>query len=255
MKKAVIYTCVTGGYDPIITPSAVSEYFDYVFFSDRPETDGVWDVRPVGHFEEDGHFTNRWYKMHAAELFPEYEYSVWLDGNIGIRGHDFYERILALMNENVPFAGICHPDRDDIYEEAGRILANRRDSFSNLARAVSFLRRQKFPRHWGLLEANVILRKHSDGNVAGTDLMWWDMVNRYSRRDQMSQTYCLWKRGIPVAYILPPGQNARNSRCLEYVRHGEVYIKDRSLRGKLRDAGTAVSTLAFRAYLLMLGIR
>ena len=42
---------------------------------------------------------------------------------------------------------------------------------------------------------------------------WWAWIENFSRRDQLSLTYCLWRNGFK-AYIL----NEKPCRCLESIK-------------------------------------
>jgi len=207
MKRLVVYTCVTGSYDVVKKPSVFVDWADWRAFS---EVD----------FED-----NRYPKLQPHTLFPEYEYSLWIDGNIDIVSEEFWIKIKEQMDEGILYAGLPHPQRDDIYEESLRILKNDREKLSNLKRAVLFLHNQGFPRHYGMNENGVILRKHNSPDVVNFDNMWWDMFCRFSRRDQMSWAFCMWKSGLVSVDILPKGSNVRSHTWFHYTPHGAVYKK------------------------------
>lgn len=54
----------------------------------------------------------------------------------------------------------------------------------------------------GLTENNVIYRKHKDPRCIKVMEDWWYMVENYSRRDQLSLFYVLWKNGEQMTYLL-----------------------------------------------------
>lgn len=241
MKKLVIYTCVTGAYDKVRTPSVIPSWADYRCFDEN------FCDAPKG---LDDSMLSRWFKLNPHLLFPDYEYSLWIDGNIDIRGDEIYSIIESQMGTGVLYSGIRHPERDDVYEEAMRILSNRRETPRRLRRTVRFLRKEGFPEHWGLMENNVILRRHNAPEVVAFDELWWSLMLRYSHRDQMTQSYCLWKTGIRPEYLLPEGFSARNHPSFAYTYHGPVYEKRRSLVGLARDGQTAARKKLFYLFLL-----
>ena len=53
------------------------------------------------------------------------------------------------------------------------------------------------PKYYGLAEDNLIFRKHCDKTAKLMD-EWWYMVENYSKRDQLSFMYILWKNGITL---------------------------------------------------------
>ncbi len=256
MKRLVIYTCITGGYDRLPDPRAVCPSADYVCFTDHPSNarSAVWDYRPITRSERTSALTSRWYKLHPHELFPDYEYSLWIDGNVTVADHGLYERLGSMMTDGVKAAGLSHPDRDDIYEEALRILHGRRETLYRVLKTAGFLRSEGMPRHYGLYENNVILRKSSDPQVVTFDELWWKMLCGFSGRDQLSHTYCLWKTGLKYGLILPDGSNARNHPFFDYTLHGPVYVKSRTFKGRLRDASTAFNEMIFKLWGKLSGV-
>lgn len=255
MKKLVVYTCVTGGYEKVAEPLALSEGVDFVCYTDNHELcgsdGGVWQYRMVDHLCSGASRTSRYYKMHPSDLFPDYEYSLWIDGNVTIADEALYSRLYEMMDYGSLAAGLRHPDRDDIYEEAYRILYGRREKLHEVMRTVRFLKRSGMPPHFGLYENNVILRRHSDPKVKEFDDLWWECLRDYSGRDQLSHTYAIWKTGIKYDLILPDGTNARNNPCFRYTGHGPQYRKKRSLKGVLTDASTFFNKCVYKIWLVV----
>jgi len=58
--------------------------------------------------------------------------------------------------------------------------------------------------------------------VQDTDTLWWNCIDKYSRRDQLSFNYVLWKLGVPCHYFFGKGKNARNTEDLQVIRHQDI---------------------------------
>ena len=88
--KIVVYTAVADGYDTIRGHSYVSDQFDYVFSADSFIADRNayhWDIRPMIEFDHsDPTMKARYYKLHPHLLFPDYDFSIWIDGTWDISG-------------------------------------------------------------------------------------------------------------------------------------------------------------------------
>ena len=97
MKKIAIYTCITGTYDRLIQPAAPPDGLDFICFCDRPDRDrsdndrpdrgrdGQWQLRPLP--EEacgDARERSRYPKFLPHRLLADYDFSVWMDANVGI---------------------------------------------------------------------------------------------------------------------------------------------------------------------------
>ena len=230
MGKVAIYTVLTGDYDTLEQPKVTDERFDFFCFSnDIPkESIGVWKV-----IKFEGKFTSkqiesRYPKMHPWEVLPDYEYSVYMDANIRIETSDFYEAVMQKIAAGVALSGIKHPFRNCCYDEGYVVFTYGLDKFSNIVKGMRFVRKEGLPRRYGMFEANVILRKHSDARVREQCNLWWEMINRFSRRDQLSYPYTLWKTGIPFDYLIPENQSARNCPWL----HMEQHVREKNIWGK-----------------------
>lgn len=230
MKKIAIYTVLTGGYDQLKQPSVTDERFDYICFSnDIPKNRiGVWEIRKF-----DGEFCSkqiesRYPKMHPWIVLSQYDYSVYMDANICIASKDFYERVIQKIENGAILSGIKHPFRDCCYNEGYVVFTYGLDKFSAIVKEMRFVRKQGLPRHYGMFEANIILRRHDNEKVRRQCELWWEMINKYSRRDQLSYPYTLWKERIPFDYLLPENENARNCPWLQFESH----VREKNIWGK-----------------------
>lgn len=270
MNRLVIYTCVTGSYDAVKELSVRVPWADYVLFTDAASagktgtedaTEGSsWQVRPIfwagsGECPEDKISLSRYPKLNPHAVLSEYEYSLWIDGNVDICSMDLYERLEQMIGQGVLYGGLQHPLRDDIYEESVQIVKNERETLWRAFRMCAFLTKEGMPRDWGLYENNVILRKHNDQAVIGFDNLWWSLFSKYSRRDQLSWSYCMWKTGLKHELILQDGKCARDSEEFGYSVHDKPYVKDISFTGRVKDAVRAAKVLIYKLCLAVLTFR
>lgn len=227
MKK-VIYTAVTGNYDQINQPKIVSDEFDYVLYTDCAATQniGKWQVRQIPYDNKDNTRRARWVKTHPHLLFHDYEVSVWIDSNIVFDYPNFYTRLNRLIEDKKLISSFDHNVRDCIYEEAFSVITQLRDSINLILKEVLYLKENSYPRHNGLCETNIVLRFHNHPSVKKHSDDWWSMINKYSRRDQLSFNYVLWANKLSVTYILPPKENSRNHYEVHCESHNKSSIKD-----------------------------
>lgn len=231
MKKVAIYTVLTGGYDNLSQPSIVDDRFDYFCFSNDIEKEniGIWKVRKFpGNFSSKA-IESRFPKMHPWEVLPEYDYSVYMDANVRIEAEGFYEAILGKIQSSISLSGIKHPFRNCAYVEGYEVFTyDLEKSMKTIISEMRFIRKEGLPRRYGMFEANVILRKHKDEKIKQQCELWWNMINKYSKRDQLSYSYTLWKLGIPFDYLIPEDQSARNCPWLYLEKH----VREKNIWGK-----------------------
>lgn len=219
MKQFVVYTVQTGGYDRVQQPLVIDERFDYILFTDSDEEKeiGVWEVRKIPYSNEDLTRLSRYPKMHPHELLCEYKASLYIDANIQIIGANIYDRVVQCYEEGFEWAGIKHPFRDCIYDEAYFVYGL--DTEVKILEWCHKLRTENYPRHYGLFENNIIFRSHNK-NTQDVNLMWWNLYEEHTRRDQLTLYYILWKfPELKVTLLLPSGESSWNSNSVKIHKH------------------------------------
>ena len=225
MEKIFIYTCITGGYDSLMQPLLPAEGFEFICFVQKGaglgERVGAWKIEELPFGWNDPVLLSRCPKMNPQTVLPEDSaWSLWIDGNIGIIGAGIYELCRKLQADDVKYAGIRHPFSDCAYVECERCLKNRRESLWNLLRTVHFLRGKGYPEHAGMMENNVIFRKHNDPAVVEFDQWWWECFVNYAHRDQLTHGFALADTpSLKTTLLFPEGISARNHPDLIYVKH------------------------------------
>lgn len=217
------------------------------------EYEGAWKIEELP-YDWEPTLLSRSVKMNPQTMLPEeYEYSLWIDGNIRITDSSLYSICRNLMARDVLYAGIAHPFRDCVYQETLHILQDRRESLWVLLKAVTFLRRRHMPAHAGLMENNIIFRKHNDPVVMEFDRYWWECFLRFPRRDQLTQSHALTDtQGLKWEYLFPKGTTARNFPGVEYLPHPTKPLS--WLQRKLKYGMNKPETLILRAYIRLSGL-
>lgn len=202
MKKnsQVVYTCITGNYDELTQPHFINPNCDYVCFTDnkrllKKKNLHPWVIKPLGFNKLDNVRNARWHKTNPHVLFPEYESSIWIDANINILSVGLFD-ILSRMNK--PIITVKHFARNCIYEECNECEYLEKDDKNIIIKARELLIYSGMPRNYGLAETNIVFRKHNEPLIIKIDNEWWQIIRDFSRRDQLSFTFVLWKNGINV---------------------------------------------------------
>ncbi|MBQ7443594.1 MAG: hypothetical protein IJS59_06975 [Bacteroidaceae bacterium] len=242
MERRVVYTVLTGGYDSLAQPRVTDARYDYVCFTDvvSEAAAGVWQLRPIPPVSTDMLCLSRYPKMHPHELLAEYEWSIYVDANVVILTHGFYDAVERCIREGVALAGLKHPFMDCAYEECLHVLlAGKERDVRAACREHEFLRHAAMPRHWGMYEANVILRHHADKRVRAQGEEWWHLFMGFAHRDQLAYSYTLYHAQLPFAYILPKADDRRYGH-IEVRRHPEAPVTHKGLRHYVRVAALRI---------------
>lgn len=226
IKKGVVYTCITGGYDKPIIHKYFDNNWDYIFFTDDKDTAkkkkiGMWKIVYIEDKKRlENHYVNRWYKMNPHKLFSNYDYSAYIDGNIRILNKNFFQDIEKKIEKNQLFSAPLHPLRNCLYEEANICKKLKLDKKEIIENTIIKYTNEEFPKNFGLYEANILFRKHNNKSVINLMENWWEMIHKFSRRDQLSLTYCMWKNGINFNPL--NDKPYRNDR-VKVLSHGKKY--------------------------------
>ncbi len=223
MMKTAIYTCIVGAYDELRQPLVLEDGFDFICFVGPGERttarDGVWEIRELPATQRSATLSARWAKTHPHILLPDYDCSVWIDGNIMLLDGSLFHAARLKAASGVQYSGVPHYNRDCTYEEARKCFDMKYLDLVGLLRVWGFLALHALPRHAGLMESNLIFRRHTEAAVVAFDELWWERILHLSRRDQLSLIPTLRKSGLAWDDRLLDGLNTRNHAGFRYLLH------------------------------------
>jgi hypothetical protein len=238
--KKAIYTSLVGNYDDLKEPTYIMKGWDYICFSNDIELskNSIWKVRPILYKNKDNLRLSRYVKLNPHAVLKEYEFSLWLDSNITMVNNDLENKINDLINKKFKISIPKHKFRNCIYDEAVACINDGRDHKNIIKKQVTFLKKNNFPQHQGLFENNIIFRNHNDVEIVGLSNSWWDLYCKYSKRDQLSLVYLLWKRGLHCEPLLDKNISAKDYSGVKYLSHRlsfqqKVYKKIRKIKNNM----------------------
>lgn len=218
--KIAVYTCIFGDYDEILEPVFQNPNYDYYVITDKEVSkNSVWKKKDISYLNIDNLSNsekNRFVKLHPHLFLKEYDYSLYIDGNIRIMAdiqpliEDMDKRILGVHRHDV---------RNCIYTEANVIMLEKRfEKIKNeVNKQIIAYSNEGFPKHQGLYENPILIRKHNDKKCIDIMELWWSQLEQFSKRDQLSLPYVLWKNNIKEDDIYILGNNLRmNPRFRQY---------------------------------------
>lgn len=206
--KKVVYTCIIGSYDKLWDIKIPTKNVDYIVFTDQAEItkeSNYWkrsfipkyimqkcDYNPI--------LINRYIKMHPQELFPNYDYSLYVDGSIEIISE--VDECFSYINDQSGLALHTHRRRNDVYEEAKCCLALKRGNSQAIKKQIKKYKAEKLPKLSGLFEAGVIAcdLKNSTAKII-LDKWYQEFKKSNINRDQLILPYILWKNNISIVDI------------------------------------------------------
>ena len=224
-SNKVVYSCITGSRDtPLKAFRYIAPDWDYVLFTDNQKLVdakyyGMWEIRPLQiHLAEDRR-TSRWHKIHPHILFPDYDISIWVDGNVNVISSYIFDKV-KFYTKNLLVPNHCC--RFCLYDEGKIAIRTKSDNPEVVKKQMEEIKATGFPSNYGLPETNLLYRKHNDPQIIKIMNDWWSFVGTKSIRDQCSFPFALYKSGyIPKDYIIPNTRMLLNDFCIPIHSRGK----------------------------------
>ena len=224
-NKIVIYTAIFGAKDELLEPRVKLEGVDFVCFTDQDFTSKVWDIRKSKREFDDPTREARMHKVLAHKYLPEYETSIWIDGNIVVKQNPVQliedhlsDTNMAIFDKqnNVWDPGDCVYDEFENLLEIGKKRGVHKDDPEIMKAQIERYRAEGYPEHNGMIISMIMLRRHNEQDVKVTMEKWWSEINGGSKRDQLSFNYSAWKTGLKLTWL--PG-DSRDNPYFKHVYH------------------------------------
>lgn len=221
-NKIAVYTCITGNYDNLIEPAFFPDNCDfYVITNHKIPKYSIWKKINIDYYHLPNHLSNieinRYFKMLPQLVFKHYKYSVYIDGNIKL-STDPTEFVNRISTKGMAF--FRHSERNSVYREAAACVASKKADKDEVGDWVKFLRNQKMPEDYGLVQCSVIARDHSSQIMRKVMKEWWNLFYKGKvKRDQLLLPYVLMKNNISVDDVCTLGGNVWTYPGLQTVEH------------------------------------
>ena len=201
MNSKIIYTTIFGGYDDVTKPNLPTGW-DWKCFSEENSiplyTDNTRNAKK--------------FKVLPHRYLQDYEYSIFIDGNMYVVGN--VDKLIEkyLSDSNIAFfdhnKNRMDP-RDCIYDEYNAIMnlgkndpnQNFKDNPQVMYDQVKRYQDEGYPSHNGLITGMVILRRHNEKDCIRVMEDWWTEIKYGSKRDQLSFNYVAWKNNTKFNYM------------------------------------------------------
>jgi hypothetical protein len=147
-------------------------------------------------------------------VFPDAEYSIWIDGCLQLMNTAPDDLISKYLKDN----DICvfrHKFRNCVYEELRACILQEKDDPDIMIRQVKRYHQEGYPRYNELAETTAVIRRHTK-KVIEFNNTWWKEINAGSLRDQLSFNYVAWKLGIKYATF---SGTCSNNPYFKWFRH------------------------------------
>lgn len=211
----IIYTCLVGKRDQSLPKMRFKDDVRYIAFTDRHYDSTEWEIHNIGIIGEPTR-TARYYKHNPQWVLPRTQYSIWIDSShIQIKS---FISLLDFLNQ-CDIGAMRHPFHQSVYEELKLCNQLRLDSNTVMTNQLSRYEVEGFPDEGNFFCTGLLVRRHTKELLNFQDL-WWKEIQKGSKRDQLSFTYCLWKKNMQAAVIPGKGWLSGQNEYFDYIPHG-----------------------------------
>ena len=229
MKDIAVITSSVGANDLLEPRYKLHADFHAFVEPNRLEVDDGWDKKPVTVSTIDeafvGRRTAKIYKVLPQLFVPGYKYYIWIDSTHMV-AQDPKEIVETYLNGSD--LALFQHYRDCVYDELKAIYQWKMDDRSLIQGWHDFLVSKNYPKHNGLYELPSRVFRNTP-QMLQVGLMWWEIICKYSSRDQVSLPYVLHTLGVKPN-IIPGRANANEGnnniiRQMTFSRHKRVTNK------------------------------
>lgn len=209
--RGAIYTCITGGYDVPSEPIYIGPGEKFFLYTDeeKHEDESTWNIvstKKISGVNQESNI-NRYCKMHPKELFPDFDYSIYIDGNVQVVS-DISMLYEIAKKSKTGIAMHRHHARECTYKEAKACITARRGNAEAIKRQMYRYKENGFPENFGFCEATIIVVDLHNDLAKSILCDWWEeYTESKSRRDQLALPFVIWKHGLKMVDIGDLGNN------------------------------------------------
>lgn len=200
MKKA-IFTCLFGEYDNLNPAPSYNGWDCFLFTDKEPVESKGWTVKIYEPWT-DSRKQSRHYKILSHKYISEYDLVCYIDANM----------ILAKEPPSRPIWSKHYSGRT-LIQEAKQILTLKKEDKTIIDRQMIYYTRHRIRQFAPLMQNGFFVREHSEKMNQLHDA-WWEQVNEFSYRDQLSLPFVMSLTDIHVQGIVSHSEASRYYRIV-----------------------------------------
>ncbi|MGD9921741.1 MAG: rhamnan synthesis F family protein, partial [Pseudorhodoplanes sp.] len=217
--RIAVATAIMGSFDTMLIPDTLEADVDYFCFTDSAiDGYGGFQMREPPYRHDDRRRMARYVKTHLPSLLPGYDFIVWIDGNIWLR-QPVSKIVAATEASGHALGAIAHPLRASFESEYLTVRNDLLDDVDLMDRQVARYRAVPGLGEERLIETNVMVFDTRDPRIKVFAEAWWNEIDTFSVRDQLSVTYALHAAQLHWHPIVKAGWSARDAPGFAMVIH------------------------------------
>lgn len=173
----IIYTAISDNYDTLKDPAIITPGWQYICYTNNKAVkSNVWQVIYLDSLTVK--------EQRKIKIIPPFEYDIciWIDGSLLVSCN-----LDEFITENHKgyFTLMKHPNRNCVYEEANACIIRGKDDQDVIINQMTVYKNRNYPSNNGMVATGLMIRENKP-LVHIFSSYWWNHVERYSKRDQLS---------------------------------------------------------------------
>lgn len=198
-KNYAIFTAIFGGYDslPEINEKFIADRFDFICFTDQIIANSFpWKIFHISQLPEGPAVTNRQIKFNAHKYLSEYDYAMYIDGNIYLKySPDYFFSFLKLSYGCVMLA---HPNRKTVLEEIAVCVGFQKIKLYEAIHMLYLYVQVGYVERFNLTANRLIVRDLRNIKINNCFEEIYIKYLTGPRRDQLHSNFCMWRNNVNV---------------------------------------------------------
>lgn len=193
----IIYTADIGnysGFENIMISAKRNPNFEFVIFTDNLVESSQPNLKliEVKHNKADPRVIAKYFKINSSRIFSRCKKSLWIDSNMELAEYDFDK----FLGDSIDFAYFSHDKRSSVIEELNDIRRFSKEASTALQNFErDFITENDAVEKLGLAQGRFLCRRRNE-DVAAFESIWWDLILRYSIRDQLTLPFAVSKSSL-----------------------------------------------------------
>jgi Protein of unknown function (DUF616)/Nucleotide-diphospho-sugar transferase len=193
MKKNCVFTAITNDKDKLVSENSKHDDWDYICFTDNFSLKSdFWNIIYIQKKENylDCIKVSKFYKTNGFKCLPNYDKLIWKDANIRIIKN--FENYVNNLTFDTDIVFVNHLKRISILEEFDAVVSKKFETAEMINKIKQRYTDFKYNYDNGLISANLMLFRHNERTIKFFS-EWWNEIEKYSHRDQLSANFALSK--------------------------------------------------------------
>jgi len=191
-----IFRCAIGNYDVLLPERVIIKDADYFLFTDNPKLN-VYPYKRihVNVIDHSPSLTNRDIKLKIPDILQEYDLTIYLDSNIAVFS-DLSPLIEEFLSSGKEMGSFSHPYFKSMDDEIDGCVKAGKANESVIRKEIKFYDSMPDLPRLRLSDNSILFRRKPSKNMLNAMNYWYELVKRYSGRDQISLPFVKAKFNI-----------------------------------------------------------